>query len=201
MSRKEYAIFLTEQEQEEASIRHKFLSEEEKLIFRMVYEEMQQVQKFVSYEKKEGEKRIVVASLGKQIDELQNQYMAQGEYLKAYGIDCLAMEILMKFYEMIKEEFRKTGYFIKEMLYPGEQVPIEQMKFLFQKTKPLEISYNKQFLMEPKKSIAMIVVLTKEKQKACQTICDGCKNKTCAARRNRRESAKKTYGYQRIFTK
>ena len=108
---------------------------------------------------------------------------------------------MKKFYEKIQETLQKEGFFIEKFLYPGEQIPLEEIRRIFQKTAPKEVTYNESYFLSPKKSVAMIALLTKEKKTACKTICEQCSHKNCPSREERREQREKPYGYQRIFTK
>lgn len=197
----EQTLLLSDEERRLAKSRHKFFSKEEQQVFDHVYEELQRIQNPNYYQKREQMEQLFVITLGQEVDVLQEDYLEKGEYLKAYSVDCIATELLKKFYEKIQETLQKEGFFIEKFLYPGEQIPLEEIRRIFQKTAPKEVTYNESYFLSPKKSVAMIALLTKEKQTACKTICEQCSQKNCPSREERREKKEKPYGYQRIFTK
>ena len=142
MRRIEQTLLLSDEERKVAKSRHKFFSKEEQRVFDYVYEELQRIQNPKCYQKREQMEQLFVITLGQAVDALQESYLEKGEYLKAYSVDCIATELLKKFYEEIQKMLQKEGYFIEKFLYPGEQIPLENIRRIFQETAPKEVTYN-----------------------------------------------------------
>ena len=201
MKRKRQLLSFSEQEMIEMAFRQKFLSKEEQSIWQEVYGDMKRHFDPHYYYVREQERGFVVLTLGKGVDRLQESYIEKEEYLKAYCVECLGLEFLLKAYDDLKMEVKKEGEYIQQFLYPGEQLPIEAMREIFLRTNPKDVTYNESFFIDPKKSVAMEVILTKEKEKESCGICEQCKNINCTSRKVRRELRGQNYGYQRIFKK
>lgn len=183
MKKCQHILTFSREELKECAVRQKFCEQSQQAIFVEVYEQILPMVKAVYYITEEAKERSVVMTLGKQIDCMQEQYLKQGEYLKAYSIECLGMELLMKFYEHLRSDLKKEGWYIKQFLYPGEQLPMESMSEIFQSMTIQEITYNQAFVMNPKNSVAMKLVLAREEEKETCGICDTCTNQMCPARR------------------
>lgn len=183
MRKEKEAFVFSNQELQECVIRHKFEEQETKKAFLEVYEELLLAIRPSYYIVKEEMQGFVVMTLGESVDQLQDAYLQKEEYLKAYSVDCLGMEFLMKFYELLKQELKEEKQYIQQFLYPGEQLPIERIKEILEKTKATDITYNEAFVMKPKKSVAMKLILTNRQERETCGICAQCQNKTCTARR------------------
>ena len=183
MERREHRLFFSKQEVKEKAIRQKFLEAEQQEIFVTVYEDMvKQMSPFYYLERVE-QQGWVVMTLGEEIDKLQQTYLLEEEYLKAYSLDCLGMEFLMKFYDCLKEDLAKEGFYIKQWLYPGEHLVLEEISEIFQQVKPKGVTYNAAFAMKPQKSVAMKIILTDRIEDESCGICTHCSNTTCTLRK------------------
>lgn len=130
---------------------------------------------------------IVIASLSKQIDDLQNKLQKQGEMLKAYMLDCLALELLKAFYEKIGQYIReKEQYCLEKLDFIGEEYPLELLEEIFTYVKPKNVRYNKGYQLIPHNSVVFVANLI-EKEKAKNQgfhICEHCKAKKCEYRKS-----------------
>lgn len=199
MKQKQVSLFFTQEEIKEAAIRHKFLSKSEQTTFYRVYQQLQNVVSVHIYEKQEKEELFVIATLGEGVDRLQEQYETMGNYVMAYSIECLGMELLQKAYESIQQQYKKQGYYVKQFLYPGEHMPWKEMERIFLLVNQEEVRYNESWVMTPKKSVAMKMILTTRREEQCGNICEQCKRTACSSRKGKREQRGTSYGYKRIF--
>lgn len=184
MKKKNFYPCFSEKERNEMATKYKFLSLEEKMSWHSCYQEMVKCCNPYYCYKIEENFCYVIASLGKEIDLLEESYQKEQQYLKCYSLDCLSMEFLKSGYEHMQKEMENYGYYIEKWLYTGSHIPIEEMEHIFQKVGQKEVYYNEAFSMIPKKSVAMKLVLTKEKIEQ-HTVCEACQNKSCLARQGK----------------
>ena len=126
---------------------------------------------------------LVVASLGRAIDEFQNNLLEKGNIQEAYIVDCLGLDLLSIAYEKIDEKLHEStglyagGYqFAGSDGFPLESIP-EAMKKLGQK----KIRYNDAFVLVPKKSVVFRTQLF-EKQQEKHSKCSSCSAEKCVYR-------------------
>jgi hypothetical protein len=140
----------------------------------------------------------VIVSLGAGIDALQESYEEKGCLTKSYMIECIAMELLQKTYELAAAALHETyGLWMDGYDFLGERYPIELTKDVFRLLKPEDISYNQAYMLTPKKTVVFLTALHKERQDSYCHVCDRCSNVGCP----NRQTEHLNYGYQRIFGK
>lgn len=139
----------------------------------------------------------VFLTLGDGVDALQELYLRRECVSEAYMLECLASELLMKAYEECVEYLQKeSGKWAVKIDFLGDSYPLELMQELYKEFPEIEITYNEQFVLSPKKSVVFLLPVSTEKtQKNPSHICADCKNKVCMYR----TETVNTYGYQRIF--
>jgi hypothetical protein len=140
----------------------------------------------------------VMVSLGAKVDALQESYEEKGCLTKSYMIECIAMELLQKTYELAAAAIHETyGLWMDGYDFLGERYPIELTEDVFRLLKPEDISYNQAYMLTPKKTVVFLTALHKERQDSYCHVCDRCSNAGCP----NRQTEHLNYGYQRIFGK
>lgn len=127
---------------------------------------------------------IVVMSLGRGIDCLQETYEKRELLLSSYMVETLAGEILMRGYEAYRQYVEnETGLYVAGYHFPGseENFPLAMLPDLLKECS-LQITCNDAFCMIPNKSVAFIAELTYHENVHCKSICFGCNNKDCPNR-------------------
>ena len=173
--------------------------------------------------------REVVMTLGKGVDDLQEQFLADGLLTEAYMVEVLGSEILLLAYvaynAWVKERtesavrryhFLGTGesFSVKTVTGQGDfegqsiQIPlgIETIPRMLERS-GLPVTCTEGYCMVPKKSVAFYAELTKDKTVVCEGICMGCSRTDCPNRMsvgdhqqgNRALDRPLTYGYARIL--
>lgn len=125
------------------------------------------------------EEILVIMTLGGRYDKLIEHYEQNGELLKAYAADCLAMAVLKKGYTMFSDALYQC-----ENKYPGEFCFLEdeQMKRVPGTLSDMgitEVFCNEAFVMVPQKTVVFMTELSDKKSKDCAEICENCTRKTC----------------------
>ncbi len=200
-------------------VREKFhYGETRKVEFQAVAEEMLPLMRKEPFflEERQAEKNSViyenvVISLGKALDDLQENYSKKGLLSESYIVEVLASEVLMRGYEAYNRYVREnTDWHVAKYHFPGseEAFPIDMLPQLLQKV-TLQVTCNDAFCMQPKKSVAFVAELTQDEKVQCQGICVGCHNIQCLNRVEDNSPEHKrlslmadmplTYGYSRIF--
>lgn len=145
----------------------------------------------------EPSRLAVLVTLGAGVDELQEACMREGRLGESYMVECIAMELLGNAYEQSAERiYDRYGLWIGRFDFLGSGSPIEEMERLFDILEPQDVSYNRAFMLIPKKTVAFYTDLTEKRQESYCNQCAACRNTKCAHRK-----AHLTYGYQRIFGK
>lgn len=143
-----------------------------------------------------------IVTLGKGVDDLQAQYNDREQLSSSYMVECISMELLRAAYEQIGEIiYRKHGHWLADMSFLGEKYPLTLMDHLFPLLNPTDVSYNKAYMLLPKKTVVFISELQETRNGSICRTCDSCSNLTCANRLKRESAVNLTYGYQRIFEK
>ena len=126
---------------------------------------------------------IVIATLGKALDEIQNQYVAEGKLTQAMYMEYLSWEYLSKAYSLFRSLFQKReSLFLSVFQFLDNEYTKEEKKHLFSFVKQQDVLYNDSCVMEPKKSVFFISEYSKRQN--CNSLeslseCANCKNKTC----------------------
>jgi len=121
---------------------------------------------------------VVVMSLHDRVDRMQELYLEAEEVLTAYQIDCLALEILRKAYDVLNEYVRE-----KEGLYPlkyeflGEKYDLVFAKGILGEIPDCPVIMNEAGQLLPQKSTIYVLELTDRPQHHQLNICEFCKNR------------------------
>lgn len=146
---------------------------------------------------------VVLMTLGKEPDKLQEDFMQKEQLTEAYMVDCIAMELLSRAYVQADELLhQRTGLWCMAYQFPGVQQPIGEIKELFRLFTQEEVRYNEAYALLPQKSVIYTVPLSEKKKgiERAEEMCAACGRKDCAGRRHReKKSINLNYGYQRIF--
>ena len=163
----------------------------------------------------------VIVSLGGWPDRPQEKDTSRGMLTESFMAECICTELLLQAYEDMNKKIReKYGLWVKKMLFPGGELPLESMEKIFRNVSQEEVHYNQCYVLSPKKSVAYLAMLTRNKDEICAGICASCARMDCP---NRQLGAGKgaavnmekdhhrepmwpdmsgvplPYGYQRIF--
>jgi len=138
---------------------------------------------------------VIVVTLGKYVDELQNLYSEAGRVFEAYLVECLCMGILEKAYQSAAEEiYQDTGFYSKEFFFPdvestgekGENGLKEIVDLLSQKGMT-DVIYNESMMLLPKKSVVFTAVLCETKDSKQHSVCEQCENLNCQNRETKKQ--------------
>ena len=146
-----------------------------------------------------------VITLGKGVDELQEECHAKEDYSGSYQVECLAGEYLLEAYELFQHICENEyGRQVKQFLFCGtKNFPLEDMKkalAFFEKEK-IPVTCNDYSVLSPRKSVVFLAVLGKDKEDKCGHICDSCQLANCPNRVKKEEKKPLPYGYERILGK
>lgn len=123
----------------------------------------------------------VVMSLGKGVDDLQEDYSRKGMLMEAYMLETLAGELLMKGYSAYNRYVRMNGpWHVARYHFPGseEDFPLEMVPDILSRL-DTRIRCNSSFYMKPKKSVVFMAELTRDETVWCEGICTGCSSMNC----------------------
>ena len=146
-------------------------------------------------------------TLGKGIDELQEQYLKNGLLTESYIIEVLSSELLLKSYRSYTEWVAKHRdihvarlYFLgseisdSKALQPESTVTslqqwlhLEQLPEVLKKLE-LPVTCNEAHCMIPKKSVVFYAALTLDSSVKCAGICLGCGRRDCPNRMEEKEA-------------
>lgn len=140
---------------------------------------------------------VCFVTLGDGVDVLQELYLDRECVSQAYMLECIASELLFKAYEEGVDFLQKeSGKWAERIEFLGDTYPLEWMEQWYGEFEGMEVQYNEQFVLSPKKSVVFLLPVSEKKQAENPIhICASCQNKTCAYR----TETIKTYGYERIF--
>jgi hypothetical protein len=125
-----------------------------------------------------------LVTLGNGIDELQQEYTKQQNLTESYMLDCLGLELLSKSYqEVVKEVQRMTDKWVTSIDFLGDTYPLSLLPKFFEILHPEDISYNRDFMLTPLKSVSFLLPLsdTKTEHDVCN-LCTHCGNEQCILR-------------------
>lgn len=198
----EFEVPLSQTEYEQALIRWHF---QETDIWKCmnIWNKVGKISKIKSWYWFEREKELlVIMTLGKQFDKLTEQYEAEGELLKAYALECLAMEILRKAYGLFENAlYDHMGKYPCEFRFLTEE-QMKKMPEILLRLKIDEVQCNEAFALTPQKTVVFFTELSEEKRDDCTKICKSCGRKNCPNRVMEKTGEEKgllNYGYQRIL--
>ncbi len=153
-------------------------------IYRKIAPRVHAIFHHIIEEDKDGEKSaLVVASLGRAIDEFQNNLLEKGNIQEAYIVDCLGLDLLSLAYEKIDERLHEsTGLYAGGYQFAGsDDFPLESIPEAMKKLGQKKIRYNDAFVLVPKKSVVFRTQLF-EKQQEKHSKCSSCSAKKCVFR-------------------
>jgi len=169
--------------------------------------------------------REVVMTLGKGVDELQDQFLSDGLLTEAYMVEVLGSEILLLAYAAYNAWVREHADAVVKRYYflgtgesfradedekggDAKEIPlgVEAIPGMLKRS-GLPVTCTEGYCMVPKKSVAFYAELTKDKTVACEGICMGCGRADCPNRMSGGERQQGnqgldrplTYGYARIL--
>lgn len=155
----------------------------------------------VWYRREQEDKLLVVMTLGQAFDDLIEAYEKKEELLLAYAIECLAMELLKKAYDILGAELYK-----REGKYPGEYhfLDNEEMKLMPEILKGMKIrdvGCNEAYALIPQKTVVFLTELSYERKAECIRLCENCEQINCPNRMPASEERLSVlnYGYWRIL--
>lgn len=140
---------------------------------------------FLRLNDREAGTAAVLITLGEGIDRMQDRFMEEGRLSEAYMIECLAMELLNKAYICTEELLQEAcGMWCSAYKFPGCELPLVMAAEIVDAFEQKEVTYNGAYVLIPKKSVAFIMEIQKEKPKAVREnmLCAGCGNKKCIHR-------------------
>lgn len=153
------------------------------------------------YRPEQEDKILVVMTLGQIFDDLVEEYEQKEELLLAYAVECLAMEVLKKAYDMFGEKLCE-----KEGKYPGEYYflddrEMKNMPRILKQMKIQEVCCNEAFALIPQKTVVFLTGLSYERNAGCIKLCENCSQKNCPNRmqKEKQNAVPLNYGYQRIL--
>lgn len=144
--------------------------------------------KEMSFDNEAVKKALVVVTLGQAFDEFQDSFLinpsSRSDIHKAYILDCLGLEFLWAAYDEIdKKIYEFTGLYAGEYTYVGdEKLPISELSRLMNMLGQKVVTYNKAYVLIPKKSVVFTVPLS-ENETAKHGRCNSCQVKDCSMRR------------------
>lgn len=162
---------------------------------------------------KQSEYGICLVTLGQTFDRMQDIYTDRKCLSEMYMLDCIGLELLMKSYEeIVRYVQQKSGLWVEKLIFPGERgFSLSYIGDICKSLSVKDITYNKQGMLNPRKSAAFLMPLTKNKvdRNVCN-ICTGCGNINCVLRRQENEKTINkasvrnpdniySYGYSQIF--
>lgn len=181
----EYNLSLTETEQLEVAKQYQFITEEQQKTWFQVYKEVQEVLTPLYYYKKKKDLVLLAFTLGGPLDKLIDAYYKEEEILKAYAADCLAMSILMKFYQVAQREIEeKEQCCFNRFLFLEEEQSLPRIKEILEQLSAKEITCNSSYMLLPKKSVVMEATLGMECHMDLHKVCQSCTKKNCVNRKD-----------------
>ena len=152
-------------------------------------------------------------TLGKGIDELQENYLRDGLLTESYMIEVLSSELLLKSYQAYTEwvAAHRELHVARLHFLGAEGAPgLENLPALLRELN-LPVTCNEAYCMIPKKSVVFYAELTRDAFTKCAGICLGCGRRDCPNRMEEKENfplrfadmtdRPLSYGYARIFSK
>ena len=172
----------------------------------------------------EGERSFLAVgiTLGKGIDDLQENYLRNGLLTEGYMIEVLSSELLLKSYQTYTEWVAAhRELHVARLHFLGTEsetsdkklsnrLRLENLPVLLRELQ-LPVTCNEAYCMIPKKSVVFYAELTKDFFTKCAGICLGCGRRDCPNRMEEKENfplrfadmtdRPLSYGYARIFSR
>ncbi len=135
-----------------------------------------------------------IVTLGEAVDQLEEDYQSNGEFLKSYQLQCIAMALLEKSYQELGGYFTEHyGKQIRRYCFPGSELPLIWMDEALKKSGQSVVHCNEAYMLLPKKSVVFYVEFEPENvgetggnhvEKQERLLCQNCNNLSCQNRRN-----------------
>lgn len=110
-----------------------------------------------------GSMAAVLLTLGEGFDALQDLYLERQCVSEGYMLDCIGMELLMAAYEeCVRRLQQECGVYAVRLEFLGDRYPLELLKELVPRTGAKGITYNDQYVMTPRKTVAFLVPMEKQ---------------------------------------
>ena len=172
----------------------------------------------------EGERSFLAVgiTLGKGIDDLQENYLRNGLLTESYMIEVLSSELLLKSYQAYTEWVAAhRELHVARLHFLGTEsdasdkklsnrLRLENLPVLLRELQ-IPVTCNEAYCMIPKKSVVFYAELTKDAFTKCAGICLGCGRRDCPNRMEEKENSPLrfadmtdrplSYGYARIFSR
>ena len=191
MKKAAFSLRLTKEEQKRMAARYHF---EDTQLYRIhiLYEALLPVLKAEAYYEivqpdngEEGALALCAVTLGNGIDRMQEDCGGSQSIMDDYILECLGSTLLEKAYAELGEVlFGESGLFFESFLFPGSDLELEWiakiLDRLSEEGRAVPISYNREFVLLPKKSVVFIGRLGK-KGADCG-VCASCPRADCESR-------------------
>lgn len=167
---------------------------------------------------------LVVLTLGKGVDALQERYTEEGRLSECYMAETIAGELLLKAYRQFNVWMEaQNGVHVARYHFFGacenavcesglgaEELSLEAMSACVGALGLIEVRCNQACCLTPKKSVAFLAELTGDAGVRCEGICAGCGRKDCPNRCEKEQEEGRLcwpdfseralpYGYARIL--
>ncbi|MCR5195885.1 MAG: hypothetical protein K6D38_06170 [Pseudobutyrivibrio sp.] len=132
---------------------------------------------------------VAIVTLGAEIDEIINSYVAKEQILETYILDAIAVKILSRAYTtLVKDVNRFSGKTVSSLEFIGDRFPMELTEAVLDYLKPDGVSLKEGYMLSPLKTVCMILPLKEggdnasdNVEKICNT-CSKCGNLKCIMR-------------------
>ncbi|MBE5944675.1 MAG: hypothetical protein E7258_07120 [Lachnospiraceae bacterium] len=144
---------------------------------------------------------LVVMTLGKGPDILQDTYTSEGKLQEAYMVDCISNEILLNMYREFNQLYaRFHRRYVTRYVFIGEDISLTCAgdlldKLYEQDVEEKDVTANEYGVLIPSKSVIFYALLSENPTTLCQGICMGCSNKGCP---NKIDDKAKKQGFYQI---
>lgn len=138
----------------------------------------------------DGQAAIVVMTLGCGLDKLKEQFDEEGELTRAYMLDCISNELLIKMYTEFNNAYsRFHRRYVTKYHFIGNDIGLDKVEGLLfelygkktedKEDEEYEITVNDYGVLTPEKSVIFYALLSENPESLCEGICVGCDSETC----------------------
>lgn len=134
---------------------------------------------------------VAILTLGSEIDEIINDYMANQQIMETYILDAIAVKILSRSYKSLVRDINTySGKTVSSLEFIGNKYPMELTKEILDLLKPTGVSMNESYMLSPLKSVCLVLPLYEGSavgydnvENICNT-CSSCGNLKCIMRKS-----------------
>lgn len=163
--------------------RFRFSEEDEALLISIYAAVRPLIRAEAWYEETETERNCIV-TLGRYVDELEDLYQSAGAISEAYGLECIAMELLNQCYERLADEFQRScGCRIASFAFYGDDGVFSPMREVLDSSGQNTVQCSRAGMLKPKKSVVFRAGLAEAAKCGSSNICESCKNRFCPNRK------------------